>query len=56
MGRGLAYYRAVREFQEEGNLWEDRLAKLIAAFDAWIDLQRRWVYLEGICKFFIECI
>jgi dynein heavy chain 1 len=42
------YYRAVREFQEEGNLWEDRLTKLRAAFDAWVDVQRRWVYLEGI--------
>ena len=42
------YYRAVREFQEDGNLWEDRLTKLRTAFDAWIDVQRRWVYLEGI--------
>lgn len=48
--RSSPYYRAVREFQEEGNLWEDRLTKLRAAFDAWIDVQRRWVYLEGICK------
>ena len=42
------YYRAVREFQEEGKLWEDRLTKLREAFDLWIDVQRRWVYLEGI--------
>lgn len=42
------YYRAVREFQEEGKLWEDRLTMLRAAFDAWVDVQRRWVYLEGI--------
>lgn len=42
------YYRSVREFQEEGKLWEDRLTKLRAAFDSWIDVQRRWVYLEGI--------
>jgi dynein heavy chain 1 len=41
--RSSPYYRAVREFQEEGNLWEDRLTKLRAAFDAWIDVQRRWV-------------
>ncbi|KAL7555016.1 hypothetical protein ACHAWF_018608 [Thalassiosira exigua] len=46
--RSSPYYRAVREFQEDGNLWEDRLTKLRAAFDAWIDVQRRWVYLEGI--------
>lgn len=42
------YYRSVREFQEQGKLWEDRLTKLRAAFDAWVDVQRRWVYLEGI--------
>jgi dynein heavy chain 1 len=42
------YYRSVREFQEEGKLWEDRLTQLRAAFDSWVDVQRRWVYLEGI--------
>jgi dynein heavy chain 1 len=36
------YYRAVREFQEEGKLWEERLTKLREAFDSWIDVQRRW--------------
>lgn len=46
--RSSPYYRSVREFQEEGKLWEDRLTKLRAAFDAWVDVQRRWVYLEGI--------
>ena len=42
------YYHAVREFQEEGKLWEDRLTKLRGAFDCWVEVQRRWVYLEGI--------
>jgi dynein heavy chain 1 len=42
------YYRAVREFQEEGKLWEGRLTKLRGAFDSWVDVQRKWVYLEGI--------
>ena len=42
------YYRSVREFQEEGNLWEDRLTKIRTAFDSWVDVQRRWVYLESI--------
>jgi dynein heavy chain 1 len=46
--RSSPYYRSVREFQEDGNLWEDRLTKLRSAFDSWIDVQRRWVYLEGI--------
>jgi dynein heavy chain 1 len=42
------YYRTVRDFQEEGKLWEERLTTLRAAFDSWVDVQRRWVYLEGI--------
>jgi dynein heavy chain 1, cytosolic len=42
------YYRSVREFQEEGKAWEDRLTMLRTAFDSWVDVQRRWVYLEGI--------
>ena len=46
--RSSPYCRAVREFQEEGKLWEERLTKLRASFEAWIDVQRRWVYLEGI--------
>jgi dynein heavy chain 1 len=42
------YYGNVREFQEEGLLWEERLSKLRAALDVWVDVQRRWIYLEGI--------
>eukprot|EP00586_Coscinodiscus_wailesii_P014222 CAMPEP_0172510176 /NCGR_PEP_ID=MMETSP1066-20121228/226876_1 /TAXON_ID=671091 /ORGANISM="Coscinodiscus wailesii, Strain CCMP2513" /LENGTH=4214 /DNA_ID=CAMNT_0013289037 /DNA_START=123 /DNA_END=12767 /DNA_ORIENTATION=+ len=42
------YYRSVSEFREEGTTWENRLTKLRDAFDLWIDVQRRWVYLEGI--------
>lgn len=35
-------------FEEEGNMWEDRLNKIRNVFDVWMDVQRRWVYLEGI--------
>ncbi len=28
--------------------WEDKLNRISALFDVWIDVQRRWVYLEGI--------
>lgn len=38
----------VQEFQEEAALWEERLTKLNAVLDAWVDVQRRWLYLEGI--------
>ncbi|XP_040576126.1 dynein heavy chain, cytoplasmic [Lepeophtheirus salmonis] len=39
------YYRV---FEEEANTWEDKLNRISALFDVWIDVQRRWVYLEGI--------
>lgn len=42
------YYRSVSEFQEEGKLWDDKLTKLRSIFDSWVEVQRRWVYLEGI--------
>ena len=42
------YYKNVREFQEEGSRWEEKLSQVQATFDAWVDVQRRWVYLEGI--------
>lgn len=48
MMKSSPYYRSVREFQEEGKIWEDRLTQLRTAFDSWVDVQRRWVYLEGI--------
>ncbi len=37
-----------RVFEEEANSWEDKLNRILALFDVWIDVQRRWVYLEGI--------
>ena len=39
------YYK---EFEEEALQWEDKLNRINALFDVWIDVQRRWVYLEGI--------
>lgn len=39
------YYK---EFEEDAMSWEDRLNKINALFDVWIDVQRRWVYLEGL--------
>ena len=38
----------LRVFEEEALTWEDRLNRISALFDVWIDVQRRWVYLEGI--------
>ena len=42
------YFKSVQEFQEEASGWEDRLTKLQQIFDLWVDVQRRWVYLESI--------
>lgn len=39
------YYR---EFEEEALAWEEKLNRINAIFDVWIDVQPRWVYLEGI--------
>ncbi|KAF6768135.1 hypothetical protein AHF37_06451 [Paragonimus kellicotti] len=37
-----------KQFEEEALAWEDRLNRINALFDIWIDVQRRWVYLDGI--------
>ncbi|GAM24388.1 hypothetical protein SAMD00019534_075630 [Acytostelium subglobosum LB1] len=35
-------------FEEEANAWDDKLNRVRSLLDVWIDVQRRWVYLEGI--------
>lgn len=39
------YYK---EFEEEAASWEAKLNRVHVLFDVWIDVQRQWVYLEGI--------
>jgi dynein heavy chain 1 len=39
------YYKV---FEEDASSWEDRLNRIHLLFDVWIDVQRQWVYLEGI--------
>ncbi|CAF0789670.1 unnamed protein product [Didymodactylos carnosus] len=39
------YYKA---FEEETVSWEDKLNRINTICDIWIDVQRRWVYLDGI--------
>lgn len=43
--RHSPYYR---EFEEEATSWEDKLNRVHVLFDVWIDVQRQWVYLEGV--------
>ncbi len=35
-------------FEEESNSWDERLTRVRVLLDVWIDVQRRWVYLEGL--------
>lgn len=35
-------------FEEDAAIWEERLNRIHVLFDVWIDVQRQWVYLEGI--------
>ncbi|KAK9242644.1 dynein heavy chain, N-terminal region 1-domain-containing protein [Lipomyces tetrasporus] len=37
-----------KQFEEEAMSWEDKLSRISSLFDSWIDVQRQWVYLEGI--------
>eukprot|EP00043_Microstomoeca_roanoka_P020037 m.234910 g.234910 ORF g.234910 m.234910 type:complete len:4574 (+) comp17091_c0_seq1:164-13885(+) len=35
-------------FEEEATSWYDKLNKMFTTYDVWMDVQRQWVYLEGI--------
>lgn len=39
------YYKV---FEEDAASWEEKLNRIHVLFDVWIDVQRQWVYLEGI--------
>ncbi|KAL8861740.1 MAG: hypothetical protein Q9178_001941 [Gyalolechia marmorata] len=43
--RHSPYYK---EFEEDAAAWEDKLNRIHVLFDIWIDVQRQWVYLEGV--------
>lgn len=43
--RHSPYYK---EFEEDASMWEDKLNRVHVLFDVWIDVQRQWVYLEGV--------
>ncbi|KAL9078918.1 MAG: hypothetical protein Q9157_002174 [Trypethelium eluteriae] len=43
--RHSPYYK---QFEEEASSWEDKLNRIHVLFDVWIDVQRQWVYLEGV--------
>jgi len=39
------YYKT---FEEDVSTWKGKLNQIRVLFDVWIDVQRQWVYLEGI--------
>lgn len=39
------YYKV---FEEESRSWQDKLNRMNTLFDTWVDVQRQWVYLEGV--------
>ncbi|EMD41600.1 dynein heavy chain protein 1 [Gelatoporia subvermispora B] len=41
------YYKVFEEEASAGS-WEEKLNRIHVLFDVWIDVQRQWVYLEGI--------
>ncbi|KAL1303469.1 hypothetical protein AAFC00_006850 [Neodothiora populina] len=43
--RHSPYYKV---FEEDASSWEERLNRVHVLFDVWIDVQRQWVYLEGV--------
>lgn len=43
--RASPYYRV---FEEEASVLEDKLNRVHSLFDIWVDVQRQWVYLEGV--------
>ncbi|CAO1601385.1 dynein heavy chain [Xanthoria calcicola] len=43
--RHSPYYK---EFEEDAAAWEEKLNRVHLLFDIWIDVQRQWIYLEGV--------
>lgn len=43
--RASPYYRV---FEEEASALEEKLNRVNGLFDIWVDVQRQWVYLEGV--------
>ena len=46
--QAMRYSPYYKEFEEEASAWEEKLNKIHVLFDIWIDVQRQWVYLEGV--------
>ncbi|CAC9696072.1 dynein heavy chain, putative [Plasmodium sp. DRC-Itaito] len=40
----------IKIFEEETFAWDDKLNRLRNLLDVWMNVQRKWVYLEGVLK------
>jgi dynein heavy chain 1 len=38
----------VGPFRERGHAWEAKLQRVLAIFELWMEVQQKWVYLDGI--------
>lgn len=38
----------MQAFEEEATAWHDKLTRLFAITNSWMEVQHQWVYLEGI--------
>ena len=44
----ICFPKFPKVFEDDAVQWEDKLNRILTLFDVWIDVQRRWVYLDGI--------
>ena len=44
----ILFYIQWESFENEVLSWGKKLNRIYALFDNWLDVQRRWLYLEGI--------
>lgn len=42
------YNLVLQSFEEDANTWEEKLSRLRALLEVWLEVQRKWVYLEGV--------
>lgn len=43
-----SHVRLLQIFEEEAVAWDDKLNRLRILLDTWVEVQRKWLYLEGV--------
>ena len=44
----MKFSQHFKTFEGEISSWNDRILKISQTLSVWMDVQRKWVYLEGI--------